>query len=150
MTCLSGTFTCQVSDWGFVRNRSIHVRVLSAPQPQLRPLSATVAKGSPLVITCLSRDDVRGDFGYTWLKDGRLLGPHSEENAEDLFPAGSRIILKETENSATYSCIITSPAGSTKKDSVITVIEGNSKYRLIYSNSLLHNVHNQFYFRDMP
>ena len=119
-----------MSDWGFVRNRSIHVRVLSAPQPQLRPLSSTIERGSPLVITCLSRDDVRGDFGYTWLKDGRLLGPHSEENAEDLFPAGSRILLKEIENSATYSCIITSQAGSTKKDSVITVISGDSKYIL--------------------
>lgn len=116
-----------MSDWGFVQNRSIHVRVLSAPQPQLRPLAATITRGTPLVVTCLSRDDVRGDFGYTWLKDGRLLSPGAPETAEDLFPAGSRILLKEAEVSATYSCIITSQAGSTKKDSVITVIDDDSK-----------------------
>lgn len=108
------------------------MRVLSAPQPQLRPLAATVARGSPLVVTCLSRDDVRGDFGYTWLKDGRLLSPNAPEAAEDLFPAGSRILLKEAASSAIYSCIITSPAGTTKKDSIITVVGGDGKLQTLY------------------
>ncbi|XP_054708050.1 uncharacterized protein LOC129217735 [Uloborus diversus] len=120
----SGTFTCQATDFGFIRNRSIYVYVQSAPVPQLTPMTATVPVGSPLVITCLSRDDVYGDFGYTWLKNGRVLNPSAEpEMAEDLFPAGSRILLAEATTSAVYSCIITSSAGSTRKDSVITVVD---------------------------
>lgn len=121
-----------MTDWGFVQNRSIQVHVLSAPQPQLRPLAATIARGSPLVVTCLSKEDVRGDFGYAWVKDGNLLSPSAPETAEDLFPAGSRILLKEAEASATYTCIITSQAGSTKKDSIITVVNGDGKYNRFF------------------
>ncbi|GFU29033.1 hypothetical protein TNCV_471431, partial [Trichonephila clavipes] len=118
------TFTCQVTDWGFVRNSSIYVHVLFAPQPQVSPMTATIQLGSSLVVTCLSRDDIYRDFGYTWLKNGRVLNPSTEaEMAEDLFPAGSRILLREAVASAAYSCIITSSAGSTRKDSIITVID---------------------------
>ncbi|XP_035225605.1 hemicentin-2-like [Stegodyphus dumicola] len=120
----TGVFTCQVSDWGFVRNRSIYVRVLSAPQPQLSPITATVPLGSSHIITCLSSEDIYRNFGYTWLKNGRVLNPSVEpEMAEDLFPTGSRILLQEAAASATYSCIITSSAGSTRKDSFVTVID---------------------------
>ncbi|GFS30097.1 uncharacterized protein TNIN_411052 [Trichonephila inaurata madagascariensis] len=120
----TGTFTCQVTDWGFVRNSSIYVHVLFAPQPQVSPMTATIQLGSSLVVTCLSRDDIYRDFGYTWLKNGRVLNPSTEaEMAEDLFPAGSRILLREAVASAAYSCIITSSAGSTRKDSIITVID---------------------------
>nr|XP_042904388.1 uncharacterized protein LOC110282116 isoform X2 [Parasteatoda tepidariorum] len=124
----TGMFTCQVTDWGFVQNRSIYVHVLSAPQPQLSPITATIYVGSPLVITCLSREDIYGNFGYTWLKNGRVLNPSIEpEMAEDLFPAGSRILLQGAKSSAMYSCIITSSAGSTRKDSIITVIDKDSE-----------------------
>ncbi|GBL84389.1 hypothetical protein AVEN_117159-2 [Araneus ventricosus] len=120
----TGTFTCQVTDWGFVRNSSIYVYVMAAPQPQVTPMTATIPLGSSLVVTCLSKDDVFGNFGYTWLKNGRVLNPSTEsEMAEDLFPAGSRILLREAVSSAMYSCIITSSAGSTRKDSIITVVD---------------------------
>lgn len=125
---VSGTFTCQVTDWGFIRNSSIYVHVLSAPQPQVSPMTATIPMGSSLVVTCLSREDIYGNFGYTWLKNGRVLNPSAEkEMAEDLFPAGSRILLSEAVASAMYSCIITSQAGSTRKDSIITVIDKEGK-----------------------
>ncbi|CAL1273714.1 unnamed protein product [Larinioides sclopetarius] len=120
----TGTFTCEVTDWGFVSNSSIYVYVMAAPQPQVTPMTATIQLGSSLVVTCLSKDDIHGNFGYTWLKNGRVLNPSTEsEMAEDLFPAGSRILLREAVSSAMYSCIITSTAGSTRKDSIITVVD---------------------------
>lgn len=64
-----------------------------------------------------------GSFGYNWLKNGRILNPSAEpELVEDLFPAGSRIVIQSARASATYTCIITSTAGATRKDSTVTVL----------------------------
>lgn len=74
-----------------------------------------------------------GSFGYNWLKNGRILNPSAEpELVEDLFPAGSRIVIQSARASATYTCIITSTAGATRKDSTVTVLvsKGNSRFLL--------------------
>ncbi|XP_035213408.1 cadherin EGF LAG seven-pass G-type receptor 2-like isoform X3 [Stegodyphus dumicola] len=119
----SGEFTCQVSDWGTIQNKSIQVAVVTVPQPHVTPITSTVNQGDRVVITCLSQDDMYGSFGYNWLKNGRILNPSAEpEMVEDLFPAGSRILIQSARASATYTCIITSTAGATRKDSFVTVL----------------------------
>ncbi|XP_015925435.1 uncharacterized protein [Parasteatoda tepidariorum] len=119
----SGEFTCQVTDWGTIQNKSIMVSVVSVPEPQVVPLTSTVAQGERIVITCLSEEDVFGNFGYNWLKNGRILNPSVEpEMVEDLYPAGSRIIIHPARASATYTCIVTSTAGAVRKDSTVTVL----------------------------
>lgn len=137
-----GEFTCQVSDWGTVQNKTIQVSIASVPQPHVAPVTSTVHLGDRVVITCLSKDDMFGSFGYNWLKNGRILNPSAEpELVEDLFPAGSRIVIQSARASTTYTCIITSTAGATRKDSTVTVLisKGNA---LIYTyNNLIDVFH---------
>ncbi|XP_067141249.1 LOW QUALITY PROTEIN: uncharacterized protein [Centruroides vittatus] len=119
----SGVFTCEVIDWGTIQNQNITVTVTSTPKPKIHPLTATVKEGENVIITCLSEESVYGNFGYNWLKNGKILNPSSEpELIEDLFPTGSRIILQSIITSTVYTCIITSSAGAIRKDSVITVL----------------------------
>ncbi|XP_023222070.1 uncharacterized protein LOC111623639 [Centruroides sculpturatus] len=119
----SGVFTCEVIDWGIIQNQNITVTVTSTPKPKIHPLTATVKEGENVIITCLSEESVYGNFGYNWLKNGKILNPSSEpELIEDLFPTGSRIILQSIITSTVYTCIITSSAGAIRKDSVITVL----------------------------
>ncbi|CAL1285808.1 unnamed protein product [Larinioides sclopetarius] len=125
----SGEFICQVSDWGTIQNKSIQVSVVTKPQAQVMPLTATVRQGERIVITCLSQDDVQGSFGYNWVKNNHILNPSVEpEMVEDLYPAGSRLLILSARASATYTCIVTSTAGSTRKDCSVTVIsaKGNT------------------------
>ncbi|GFT33938.1 uncharacterized protein NPIL_645991 [Nephila pilipes] len=119
----SGEFICQVSDWGIIQNKSIQVSVVTKPTAQVIPLTSTVRQGERMVITCLSQDDVHGSFGYNWVKNNHILNPSVEpEMVEDLYPAGSRLLIHSARASATYTCIITSTAGSTRKDCSVTVI----------------------------
>ncbi|GIY14666.1 uncharacterized protein CDAR_266231 [Caerostris darwini] len=93
------------------------------------PLTSTVRQGERIVITCLSQDDIHGSFGYNWVKNNHILNPSLEpEMVEDLYPAGSRLLIHSARASATYTCIVTSTAGSTRKDCSVTVIsaKGNT------------------------
>lgn len=124
----TGEFICQVSDWGTIQNKSIQVSVVTKPQAQVVPLTATVKQGERMVVTCLSQDDVHGSFGYNWVKNNHILNPSVEpEMVEDLYPAGSRLVILSARASATYTCIVTSTAGSTRKDCSVTVISAKGK-----------------------
>lgn len=116
-------FTCEVIDWGAIQSQNITITVISTPKPKINPLTATVKEGANVIITCLSEENVYGNFGYNWLKNGKILNPSSEpELIEDLFPTGSRIILHSITTSTIYTCIITSNAGAIRKESIITVL----------------------------
>ncbi|KAG8181874.1 hypothetical protein JTE90_007199 [Oedothorax gibbosus] len=119
----SGEFTCQVTDWGSVHTRTLRVSVVSFPRPKVVPITATVAVGERLVVTCFSDDEGTTSLGYNWLKNGRILNPSVEpEVVEDLFPGGSRLLIQTARASATYTCIVNSVAGGSRKDATVTVI----------------------------
>lgn len=118
----SGIFTCQVSDWDSTHNKSLHINVVSAPLPLLEPLTATVYQGESFIITCVPK--TYDKFGYTWLKNGKVLNPSLKtELIEDLYPVGTRLLVHSAKSSVVYTCIISSNTGSTKKNSIITVID---------------------------
>ncbi|XP_076329725.1 uncharacterized protein LOC143235440 isoform X2 [Tachypleus tridentatus] len=120
----TGMFTCEVMDWSMIKRKSIQIYVKAPPQPKLVPLTATVQEGDRMEIRCLSQEDISEKFGYTWLKNGEILNPSKEpEYVEDLFRTGSRMVIDSMMSSATYTCIVTSTAGRTSKDSVITVLK---------------------------
>ncbi|KAF8789287.1 Adhesion G protein-coupled receptor B3 like protein [Argiope bruennichi] len=136
----SGEFICQVSDWGTIQNKSIQVSVVTKPQAQVMPLTATVKQGDRMVITCLSQDDVHGSFGYNWVKNNHILNPSVEpEMVEDLYPAGSRLLILSARASATYTCIVTSTAGSTRKDCSVTVISAKGNTATCLAEKYLEN-----------
>ncbi|XP_067123304.1 uncharacterized protein [Centruroides vittatus] len=118
----SGVFTCQVSDWDNTHNKSLQVNVISAPLFLLEPLTATIYQGQSFIITCIP--ETYGKFGYTWLKNGKVLNPSLQtELIEDLYPVGTRLLVHSAKSSVIYTCIISSNTGTTKKDSIITVID---------------------------
>lgn len=119
-----GVFTCQVSDWGAVQNKSMRVRLDVAPRPLVSPLAVTLLEGQPLELSCLSphTGGGSGPLGFHWLRNGRLLPPRSPELTEDLYPAGSRLVLAEARASATYTCVATGPLGSGRADAFVTVL----------------------------
>lgn len=119
----SGVFTCQVSDWGAVQNKSMRVRLDVAPRPLVSPLAVTLLEGQPLELSCLSpHAGALGPLGFRWLRNERLLPPRSPELTEDLYPAGSRLVLAEARSSATYTCVATGPLGSGRADAFVTVL----------------------------
>lgn len=119
----SGVFTCQVSDWGAVQNKSMRVRLDVAPRPLVSPLAVTLLEGQPLELSCLSpHAGGLGSLGFRWLRNERLLPPRSPELTEDLYPAGSRLVLAEARSSATYTCVATGPLGSGRADAFVTVL----------------------------
>lgn len=120
----SGVFTCEARDFGFALNRSKLVTVTRLPQPSVSPLTQTVWQGDQVVITCFSREDVSiRKYGYNWLKSGEILNPIREnEQIEDLYPTGSRLIIPNASRSAVYTCLAITPAGTALRESHITVV----------------------------
>ncbi|XP_077496934.1 uncharacterized protein LOC144107686 isoform X2 [Amblyomma americanum] len=118
-----GVFTCQISDWGAVQNKSMRVRLDVAPRPLVSPLAVTLLEGQPLELSCLSpHAGGSGPLGFRWLRNDRLLPHRSPELTEDLYPAGSRLVLAEARSSATYTCVATGPLGSGRADAFVTVL----------------------------
>lgn len=120
----AGIFTCRATDWGFTLNKSIEINVKLLPNPVVTPLTATVFYGNQLLIFCYSpEDNLLKNFGYTWLKNGELLNPLREkEIIEDLYPTGSRLLIHGAEKTTTYTCIVSSAAGATHKNSIVTIV----------------------------
>lgn len=120
----AGKFTCVARDWGFVVNKSIDVSVKLLPVPNLTPLAATIWNGDNMIIYCLSSEDTFSrKYGYTWLKNGEILNPkRGGEIVEDIFPTGTRLLIRNARHTARYSCILSTTAGTTVKTSVITVL----------------------------
>ncbi|CAN8001593.1 unnamed protein product [Ixodes hexagonus] len=116
----AGVFTCQVSDWGAVQNKSVRVRLDVAPHPLVSPLSLTLVEGQPLELLCLSLGGV--PLGFRWLRNDNLLPPKGPERTEDLYPAGSRLVLGAARASATYTCVATGPLGADRADALVTVL----------------------------
>lgn len=116
----AGVFTCQVSDWGAVQNKSVRVRLDVAPRPLVSPLSLTLVEGQPLELLCLSPGGV--PLGFRWLRNDHLLPPKGPESTEDLYPAGSRLVLSAARASATYTCVATGPLGADRADALVTVL----------------------------
>ncbi|XP_064487126.1 uncharacterized protein LOC135399242 [Ornithodoros turicata] len=125
----SGVFTCQVSDWGAVQNKSMIVRIDSAPRPVVTPAALTLTEGQELVLSCRSLNDLNRSLGYSWLKNDRVLrGPFwDNERVEDLYPSGSRLLLATVRSSATYACVVTGPAGSARREARVTVLAKDRK-----------------------
>ncbi|XP_076333592.1 uncharacterized protein LOC143237832 isoform X2 [Tachypleus tridentatus] len=120
----SGIFTCEVTDWGMVQDKKLNIAVVSAPQSLLVPLVQTLREGEKAVITCLTKDASLRNVGFNWLKDGRILNPSKQpELIEDIFPTGSRVVIHSVKKSATYSCILTTAAGMTRRDSNLMVLD---------------------------
>lgn len=124
-----GTFTCKVNDWGFSVNKSIQINVKLLPNPTLVPLSATVVQDEDIIMFCYSpEDNFARKYGYNWLKNGEILNPIiRNEVIEDLYPTGSRILIKKIRHTATYTCIVSTSAGTTLKNAIITVLSNGNR-----------------------
>ncbi|EEC03231.1 hypothetical protein IscW_ISCW002825, partial [Ixodes scapularis] len=116
----SDRVSTQVSDWGAVQNKSVRVRLDVAPRPLVSPLSLTLVEGQPLELLCLSPGGV--PLGFRWLRNDHLLPPKGPESTEDLYPAGSRLVLGAARASATYTCVATGPLGADRADALVTVL----------------------------
>ncbi|XP_076317330.1 uncharacterized protein LOC143229213 isoform X2 [Tachypleus tridentatus] len=122
----AGVFTCEVMEWGNMDKKQIQIYTRAPPQPKLTPLTATVKEGDRIELYCLLQEDASEKFGYTWLKNGEILNPSKEpEIIEDLFRTGSRMVITSIKSSASYTCIVTSSAGRTSRNSIITVLKSN-------------------------
>ena len=122
-----GEYTCKVTDWNQTEVRATHVHVIPVPHMEVTPMAATLAPGSPLAITCMSRDDELAKFRYVWERDGKELsaGPN-EEVVEQLLPTGTRLSMARVRQSAVYKCTIVSQAGMVDDTAYISVINSQS------------------------
>lgn len=124
MCLFSGTFKCEAVDDTGADKLTVQVTVTQLLKPLLTPLSATVRLNDSLTITCVSLEIQRyRNVTYIWTRNE---GPMRtiKEKVEDLFPSGSRLIIKQTEESANYTCSLHSVFGITKETSIIKVISG--------------------------
>ncbi|XP_071037510.1 uncharacterized protein [Parasteatoda tepidariorum] len=120
----TGTITCTSKTEKKDESLSVYITIKPLTKPLVTPLALTVRKGNSANITCVSKDDIEGDFLYTWRKnDSEISSRYDSEKAEDLFPVGTRIILRNVSASANYSCIVRSPTGSVRSSSTVTVVE---------------------------
>lgn len=115
-----------MSDWGAVQNKSVRVRLDAAPRPLVSPLALTLIEGEPLELSCLSLGG--GPLGFRWLRNGQLLPPKGPEHTEDLYPAGSRLVLSAARASATYTCVATGPLGADRADALVTVLSPHGEH----------------------
>jgi len=133
-----GVFTCEARDFDFTLNSSIKVTITTLPPLTVSPKTKTVKEGDRIVLTCFGREDVAlRKYGYNWLKNGEILNPIREnEQIEDLYPTGSRIIVPRASRSATYTCLATTPAGTAMRESQITVVPrfnaSSESFSLVY------------------
>lgn len=123
MNFFSGTYKCQVKDWGVIQEQSVTIQVITPPRVAIIPMALTVSKGENVSILCLCGVHYNTKIGYHWVKNDVILdflkGP---EIVEDIFPSGSRMTILGIESSATYTCIASGMSGETKVSSRITVI----------------------------
>lgn len=70
----SGLFTCQVTDWGVIQNKSIEVIVKSPPQVSITPMAVTLEGGQSITLKCVENVFLKKvSFKYVWSKNGQLL-----------------------------------------------------------------------------
>ncbi|XP_064625990.1 uncharacterized protein LOC135486819 [Lineus longissimus] len=119
-----GTYSCVTDDWGDTANKSVYVSIIPKPHIDVSPKTTTVVRGRKVTLTCLSHDDISGNFKYTWLRDGFGMEIPSEnlEIVEKIFPTGSRLTIRRSIVSATYTCIVKNIAGQATAVSKISVI----------------------------
>lgn len=124
MIFFSGTFKCEAVDDTGRDKLTVQVTVTQLLKPLLTPLSATIRRNDSLTITCVSQEIQRDrNVTYIWSRnEGPMLTV--KEKIEDLFPSGSRLIIKQTEESANYTCALHSVFGIKKETSIIKVISG--------------------------
>lgn len=118
-----GEFKCEASDGTSKDTLSARVTVKSPPKTLLSPMTVTVRQGESVFVTCLCEETIHDRFYYKWTKDGKTMRhPRDQELVEDLYPAGSRLIIDRAESSATYRCSITSTYGSSSAECTVTVL----------------------------
>lgn len=139
---LAGEFGCEVTDWNRTERRAVHVHVIPVPHMEVTPLSSTLTAGSPVAITCLSRDDEFALFSYTWKRNGDdMIRGANEEVVEQLLPTGSRLSIPSLKEPAVYTCTITSQAGSISDDAYVAVLNGMGRCSRGLSSIHAHNIY---------
>ena len=79
------------------------------------------------VFLCLSIEDKRGTFQYTWyLGDHRIQQStgDNDELVEDLLPAGSRLTIRNAQKSRSYKCVVESESGHAEDNVTLMVVKG--------------------------
>ena len=138
---LAGVFTCRASDWNETKERNLSVNVLKPPQVEVKPLSKAIAPSGVAVFVCLSTEDDRGTFRYTWFRgEHKILhgvGGDNNELAEDLLPAGSRLTIRNAQKTLTYTCVVESDSGQAEDNVTLMVVEGKYPLTLSYVDDSL-------------
>ncbi|GBM80981.1 hypothetical protein AVEN_156797-1 [Araneus ventricosus] len=122
----TGSITCNAYDAKQSEALSVSLTVTLRSKLLIEPLAATVAVGNSISITCVSKDGIYGSSSYRWLKNGMDLDrKRDSERVEDLYPGGTRLILRKVRVSANYTCVMRTVTGFLRQTSFITVINGS-------------------------
>ncbi|XP_050403368.1 uncharacterized protein LOC126819404 isoform X2 [Patella vulgata] len=121
-----GVFTCRIEDFGHSQNKSVIVDVITYPHIEVTPLAMSLEAGQQVGFRCVTPDDTRQTFQYTWFKNGvEIEAGNGEEIIEDLLPAGSRLLVRRVTSDANYTCYITNSAGTSNLTAYVFVLPGN-------------------------
>ncbi|KAL8566790.1 hypothetical protein ACOMHN_005741 [Nucella lapillus] len=123
-----GTFSCEIEDFGEVRNKTLTVDVMPLPHVEIKPLVANVLRGESLSFRCISYDENTRTFSYQWLRDGRPITGEKDykvngEQVEDLLPSGSRLFIPRLVARANYTCRVLNKAGAAQMSAQVYLIE---------------------------
>ncbi|XP_055940487.1 uncharacterized protein LOC129971045 [Argiope bruennichi] len=122
----TGTITCNAYDDRQSEALSVSVTVRLRSKLLIEPLAATLAEGNSTSITCVSKEGIYGSSGYRWLKNGGDLDrKRDDERVEDLYPGGTRLILRKAKVAANYTCVMRTVIGFLRQTSCITVVNGS-------------------------
>ncbi|RZC38042.1 uncharacterized protein BDFB_006490, partial [Asbolus verrucosus] len=120
----SGTFTCQVEDFGIQQCLSRRVFIKAPPVIKVEPMSLTVRKGENLTIKCISMGDGSTKYTYSWTKNKELIPVRTEsEKYEILYPGGSILQIFRVDKSVKYSCLVQDDAISSEVMVEIHVVD---------------------------
>ncbi|KYB25425.1 uncharacterized protein LOC100142542 [Tribolium castaneum] len=123
----SGTFTCQVEDYGIQQCLSRRVAIKAPPVIKVEPMSLTVRKGQNLTIKCISMGDSNNKYTYSWTKNKELIPVRSEtEKYEILYPGGSILQIFKIEKSVKFSCLVQDGPISSETSVDIHVVDPSS------------------------
>ncbi|XP_044268389.1 uncharacterized protein LOC123013719 isoform X2 [Tribolium madens] len=120
----SGTFTCQVEDFGIQQCLSRRVAIKAPPVIKVEPMSLTVRKGENLTIKCISMGESNNQYTYSWTKNKELIPVRSEaEKYEILYPGGSILQIFRIEKSVKFSCLVQDGPISSETTVAIHVVD---------------------------
>lgn len=118
----NGLFTCEAYDLNYSIKKSLIVKVEAKPKVWVTPLAQSLTLNESFSVLCFAEQESK-QIGYNWLKNGQIINPSKEdEQIEDLYPTGSRLLIKSSKQSAIYTCLVTTPWGTLSRTSTISII----------------------------